>query len=514
MNVLVAIRASAQPGDRVAIRFVHPICNAVRDHGAPRAMQSASSDRQPAPPAQIGRYQIVGRLGFGGMASVYDGYDASVNRYAAVKLLHRQFAARPEVVDTFLQEARKVARLERHDGILTVYEVGDHEGTPYIAMQKIDGMSLDALLAQREGVLPCATVRQIFATVGGALGFAHSHGIVHCDIKPSNILVERFGRAFLTDFGISRARPDRLGVAVDGVPACTPRYASPEQLRGATADLRSDIYSLGLVLYEMCTGVTPFADCEDVAELAAAMAEDPPCPPSRLNRYVPEALDRAILRALASAPDDRYQTAADFLRDVLAATDDETPGDVHDGASRPRRHRAVGSRYAVVVALVIALASALAVAVGMVMARPAPSRLVASSHPDPSPSPRAEPVAPPAATRPPAWLADTLAWFAASWQRASARLGSAPLAERKVEAVTKPDLDAALAAAMSKALLGWEALCRSRAVEPGGVSSAPAKPAPEQPRGCAPSTAPPPDFAEIQRRAREMQDAARRSRKR
>ena len=272
-------------------------------------------------PSKIGRYQILGLLGEGGMAVVYDGYDATLGRAAAVKVLRCAADGHRSSVETFLQEALKVVQLEAHRAIVTVYEADIDGDRPFIAMRKLLGGSLDHLLHKR-GVLPLSVVRRVVAAIGGALDYAHRRGIVHCDVKPANILLDHLGQPYLSDFGISRARGDALGAAEVVPQGHTPRYASPEQHRGLQANALSDIYSLGVVAYEMCTGTTPFGHLQSLDALREAVLVDDPCPPRAVNPSVSAALEAVLLRAIAREPARRFPTAKALVRALLAAVAD------------------------------------------------------------------------------------------------------------------------------------------------------------------------------------------------
>lgn len=261
------------------------------------------------------------------MAKVFEGYDPVGDRVLAVKVLKTEFTNSPEVVASFVQEAKKAIRLENHDAVLTVYEVDQDGDTPFIAMRRVEGLTLQDDLKKR-GVLPVDRVRGIVASVGGALEHAHQRGIVHCDVKPSNIMLDRVGRAYLMDFGISRAVGDMLGARLEELSAYTPQYASPEQTKGQPATVRSDIYSFGVVVYEMVTGTTPFGHCQTAADLRHAAIHEAPCPPRDINPNVPPILDEVISRALAKDPLGRFDSMAQFVQAVLQATDEGPSTDV------------------------------------------------------------------------------------------------------------------------------------------------------------------------------------------
>ncbi len=271
-------------------------------------------------PAAIGRFQVVRRLGAGGMGEVYEGFDATVSRYVAVKRLRRDLLDEPEVAELFVLEAQRIAKLEAHPNIPTVYEVGVHEGLPFLAMQKVDGDSLADVL-QKRGIAPVDLLRAVASAVGSALGFAHARGIVHCDVKPQNVLIDRSGKPYLTDFGLSRARQDPLGGGQAQALGLTPFYASPEQNQGKPADVRSDVYSLAVVLYEMCTGAAPFAHCRQ-DQLASVQLRISPARADLRNPKVPAKLADALDQGLQSDPH-RRPTAVELARAVLLATDDQ-----------------------------------------------------------------------------------------------------------------------------------------------------------------------------------------------
>ncbi|MGZ4411629.1 MAG: Stk1 family PASTA domain-containing Ser/Thr kinase [Gaiellaceae bacterium] len=258
-----------------------------------------------------GRYQILRRLGAGGMATVYLAEDQDLGRQVAIKILNSKHASDEQFVERFRREASSAAGLN-HPNIVAIYDRGEAEGTYYIAMEVIQGRSLKELLLTR-GASPIpiaiAYTRQILA----ALRFAHRHGIVHRDIKPHNIIVDDEGRVKVTDFGIAHAGTSQMTEV--GSIIGTAQYLSPEQARGTPVDARSDIYSVGIVLYELLTGDVPFSGDTPV-EIAMRHLSTIPEPPSSRRPEVTGELDAVVLRALAKDPEDRYQSAEEMDADL------------------------------------------------------------------------------------------------------------------------------------------------------------------------------------------------------
>jgi eukaryotic-like serine/threonine-protein kinase len=254
-----------------------------------------------------GRYRIMRKLGSGGMADVYLAEDEELGRRVAIKILNDKYAPDEQFVERFRREAKNAAGLS-HPNIVSIYDRGEAEGTYYIAMEYLDGRSLKELVVAR-GPLPIpdaiAATRQVLA----ALRFAHRKGVVHRDIKPHNVMADADGRLKVTDFGIARAGVSQMTEA--GSIIGTAQYLSPEQARGAPVDQRSDLYSMGIVLYEMLTGQVPFTG-ESPVEIAMKHLSDTPRPPSLLRPDIPPDLDMVVLRALAKSPDDRFQTAEEM----------------------------------------------------------------------------------------------------------------------------------------------------------------------------------------------------------
>jgi serine/threonine protein kinase len=261
-------------------------------------------------------YLIEAELGRGGMGAVYRALDARLNRAVAIKVLPPDLAFNPSVRSRFLREAQMAARLA-HPNIVPIYSVDEREGIVYFVMALVDGDSLGRLLTPARA-LPIEEARRIVADVADALHYAHAQGVVHRDIKPDNILLDRVsGRPMVTDFGIARAAAEQSRLTVTGVAVGTPAYMSPEQAMGERdVDGRSDIYSLGVVAYQIIAGDPPFRATNTPAMLMKHVSEPPPPLGSR-RPDVPASLAAAIERALAKRPEDRWATAAEFRSAVL-----------------------------------------------------------------------------------------------------------------------------------------------------------------------------------------------------
>lgn len=264
-------------------------------------------------PHQFGEYLLLERLGEGGMGLVYKAQDP-LGRTVALKTMRPDLRAQPEFLHRFEREARLAASLD-HPNIVTVFKVGEHDGCHFLAMQFVEGMSLDRAL--RSGRLPLDAVCRIIEQAAAALDHAHSRGIVHRDVKPQNMLLDGENRLRLTDFGIARAVDGSVFTGT-GHLVGTPEYMSPEQAEGRHVDGRADIYSLGIVLYEMVTGIVPFRAASPVST-ALKHIKDPPPPPRQARPDLPPAVERVIMRALAKHPGARYQTCAALAEDLARA---------------------------------------------------------------------------------------------------------------------------------------------------------------------------------------------------
>jgi serine/threonine protein kinase/ligand-binding sensor domain-containing protein len=268
---------------------------------------------------RLGAYQIVEQIGQGGMATVFKAYQPSVDRYVAIKILPSHLTEDESFVGRFTREARTLARLE-HPHILPVYDYGEQEGTTYLVMRYVEAGTLKDLITQ-EGPMEPAKAARVMDQVGRALDHAHGQGVVHRDIKPSNILIDEQGNIFLTDFGIAKLVADTAQFTASGAIIGTPAYMSPEQSMGQPVDHRCDIYSLGVVLYELVTGRVPF-EAETPLAVLLKHINDPLPLPRQIKPDLPEAVERAILKAMAKAPEDRFQSAGamiDALAEAVAA---------------------------------------------------------------------------------------------------------------------------------------------------------------------------------------------------
>ena len=274
----------------------------------------------------LGQYRIIEQIGRGGMATVYKAYQPGLDRYVAIKVLPPYYAHEEGFVERFKQEARSVARL-RHPNILTVYDFGEAEGLTYIVMEFVEGGTLKERLSRP---LALDDAVALIIQVARALDHAHSEGIIHRDVKPSNVLLPRENWALLTDFGIAKVVESTLALTKTGVGIGTPEYMSPEQGQGMKLDGRSDIYSLGVVLYEMATGRMPFTADTPFAIVLKHMTEPLPLP-RQINPNISESIERVVLRAMAKEPVDRFQTAGEMVQALEAI---RIAGDV---AAPPRR---------------------------------------------------------------------------------------------------------------------------------------------------------------------------------
>jgi eukaryotic-like serine/threonine-protein kinase len=261
-----------------------------------------------------GRYRILRRIGSGGMADVYCAEDSHLGRQVAIKVLHRRFAQDQEFVERFRREAKSAAGLN-HPNVVGVFDRGEHEGTYYIAMEFLTGRTLKDIVTA-EAPLPQERVIDIGTQILEAAGFAHRHGVIHRDFKPHNVIVDDLGHAKVTDFGIARAGASEM--TETGSIMGTAQYLSPEQAQGHAVTATSDIYSIGVMLYEMLAGRLPFEGDSAVAVALKHLSEQPP-PISQWRPDVHPALEAVVMAALAKDPAQRWQSAEDLAAALEAA---------------------------------------------------------------------------------------------------------------------------------------------------------------------------------------------------
>ncbi|MGY1592057.1 Stk1 family PASTA domain-containing Ser/Thr kinase [Geodermatophilus sp. SYSU D00708] len=267
------------------------------------------------------RYEIGGVLGRGGMAEVHRGRDLRLGREVAVKVLRSDLARDPSFQVRFRREAQAAASLN-HPAIVAVYDTGEDRtangATPYIVMEYVEGQTLRDVL-RREGVLSPERAMSLSADICGALDFSHRNGIVHRDVKPGNVMITPQGTVKVMDFGIARAVSDSAATMTSTAAVIgTAQYLSPEQARGEGVDARSDVYSVGCLLYELVTGAPPFTGDSPVSVAYQHVREDPRLP-SSINPAIPPELDAILLKAMSKNPANRYQSAAEMRNDLLRA---------------------------------------------------------------------------------------------------------------------------------------------------------------------------------------------------
>ena len=272
-----------------------------------------------------GRYRVVSRIGSGGMADVYCALDEQLGRNVAVKILHQQFADDPEFVERFRREASSAAALA-HQHVVSVYDRGEWDGTYYIAMEYLDGRSLKAIVRE-DGPLAPERAIDLVIQILRAARFAHQRGVIHRDLKPQNVIVDAEDRIKVTDFGIARAGAS--DVTQTGSIMGTAQYLSPEQAQGHAVSDASDLYSVGVVLYELLTARVPF-EGDSAVTIALKQISEEPVPPSAYNPLVSAELDAVVLRALRKDPAQRFTEAAEF---IAALENVRAVGAVRDGAT-------------------------------------------------------------------------------------------------------------------------------------------------------------------------------------
>ena len=266
------------------------------------------------------RYEILNQLGGGGMAIVYKGRDTRLNRFVTVKILRPEFTSDENFIKRFSREARAVARLS-HPNIVNIHDVGQEEDIHYLVMEYVDGEDLKSVIKD-QGALAIGRAVEIAQQVCAALGHAHENDIVHRDVKPHNILITRDGRAKLTDFGIAAETTAATFTHTDTIVGSV-HYISPEQARGEPAGPQSDIYSLGMVMYEMLAGQVPYGGDSPIA-VALKHIQEEPAPLRQINPAVPDSLSGVVMRALAKTPDQRFAGTGEMCRAIKHCWVDET----------------------------------------------------------------------------------------------------------------------------------------------------------------------------------------------
>ncbi len=289
--------------------------------------------------ATLGQYQILEELGRGGMAIVYKGYQASLERHVAIKVLPHQFSFDQDFIERFLREARGAAAL-RHPNIVTIHDVSQQDGTYFFVMEFLQGRTLEQILEEGKPIPP-PRVERIIAQIANALDYAHSQGLIHRDVKPSNIIVdeEHNDHVMLMDFGLVRATEGST-LTKTGMIVGTPEYMSPEQAQGQTIDHHTDIYSLGVVLYQMLTGKSPFSRPTSHAILLAHLMYEPPSV-SEVNAALPRSVALVVAKALVKDKNQRYDHAGQLAQDLKIALTGKTPAGLTPGKSTSTGQRRV-----------------------------------------------------------------------------------------------------------------------------------------------------------------------------
>ncbi|MYW46923.1 protein kinase [Streptomyces sp. SID161] len=298
-----------------------------------------------------GRYQLRDLLGEGGMASVHLAYDSVLDRQVAIKTLHTELGREPAFRERFRREAQAVAKLT-HTNIVSVFDTGEDEltgtATPYIVMEYIEGRPLGSVLEEdirQYGAMPADKALKITADVLAALEISHEMGLVHRDIKPGNVMTTKRGVVKVMDFGIARAMQSGVtSMTQTGMVVGTPQYLSPEQALGRSVDARSDLYSVGIMLFQLVTGRLPF-DADSPLAIAYAHVQEEPVAPSSVNRALPPAVDALVARALRKNPNERFPTAESMRTECLrvAASFQAAPPSIVPGAGPQQSGSGVGS---------------------------------------------------------------------------------------------------------------------------------------------------------------------------
>src|SRR5215469_5268389 len=282
---------------------------------------------------QIGSYRIIEKLGEGGMGVVYKAVDTGLDRLVAMKVLSTDLSKNPELVERFRSEAKAQANLN-HTNLATLYAFLMQEGPAFLVMEFVDGETFQQMITRR-GPIPEQEAVPMFRQALLGIGYAHRAGIIHRDIKPSNLMLNKSGIVKVMDFGIAKVMGTR-GLTRTGTQMGTVAYMSPEQIQNKTVDIRSDIYELGITLYQMLTGHLPF-DSDSDFEIMQNHVRTPPPPPSRFYPYLNKGVEKVVLKSLEKDPNNRFQTVEQFgasleRPDSLSYT---PPADVSDAVTAP-----------------------------------------------------------------------------------------------------------------------------------------------------------------------------------
>jgi serine/threonine protein kinase len=299
---------------------------------------------------KYGRYNIIERLGMGSMGEVYLAHDPHIDRRVALKALHKQHIESKEIVHRFIKEAKAIGRLS-HPGIVKVYDVGQDHGTIFLVMEYLEGQPLNKLVQAQK--LDLTLIVDIGKQVAAALDYAHQNGIVHRDIKPSNLILTKGNRVKLADFGIAHVKDISLAhkTALGDILG-TPTYMSPEQIAGKGVDGRSDLYSLGVVLYELLTGRRPFKG-KNFRAIYDAITDHNPAPPVQVNPDLPLDLSKLILKAMAKHPSRRFQSGTQLEAALDTYLLDDRTRLVRDPHPKGKRFKYLGWVAILLVALVL-----------------------------------------------------------------------------------------------------------------------------------------------------------------